>query len=68
MQSSRSAVDLGDNLQPYSSFNLTMEEEYRKIRGMSLMYKTPDVDKNGSSKEIPCDFLRFVANMRDDLE
>jgi len=45
-----------------------MEEEYRKIRGMTLTFKSTDVEKHGSSKEIPCDFLRYVANMRDDLE
>jgi hypothetical protein len=47
-----------------------MEEEYKKIRGMTVtVMKSVDVDdKNGSSKEIPCDFLRYVANMQDDLE
>ena len=51
----------------YSSFNLTMEEEYKKIRNHTVRIKNTD-DKYGTKELVPCDFLRYVANVKDDLE
>ena len=70
--------DKHDSLHPFSSFNLTMEEEHKKIRNHTVyMVKAKPgqgedkdaADNKYDSKEfIPCDFLRYVANVKDDLE
>ena len=59
-----------DSFHPYNSFNLTMEEEHKKIRNHTVyMQNVANRQNDTESKElIPCDFLRFVANVRDDLE
>ena len=51
----------------YSSFNLTMEEEYKKIRNYTVHIKNTD-EKYGTKEQVPCDFLRYIANVKDDLE
>ena len=44
-----------------------MEEEYKKIRNYTVRIKNTD-DKYGTKDLVPCDFLRYIANVKDDLE
>ena len=44
-----------------------MEEEHKKIRNQTV-YMGSDAMKNNSKELIPCDFLRYIANIQDDLE
>ena len=47
-----------------------MEEEHKKIRNHTVyMQSVASKQNDAESKQlIPCDFLRFVANVKDDLE
>ena len=52
-----------------NSFNLTMEEEFKKIMQHTYnMRSYQQYESKYSEEEIPCDFLRYVVNVRDDLE
>ena len=60
----------GENLSfSYQSFNLTLSEEFNKV-AMSTNHLTQSqqLPKTFSKEVIPCDFLRYVANMKDDLD
>ena len=67
MQGETSNIERHDSEHTYNSFNLTMEEEHKKIRRRTEYIRSDPV-KNDSKELIPCDFLRYVANVQDDLE
>ena len=61
--------DAGSSFDPYISFNLTMEEEFRKIRNHTVRLKEEQAKAAATSQMlIPCAFLRYVAGATDDLE
>lgn len=46
-----------------------MEEEHRKIRNHTISIKQATDGLQLTPEElIPCDFLRYVANVKDDLD
>ena len=60
--------EMMSSLHIFESFNETMKEEFQKIENHTYhLYRSASFVRN-SSDVIPCDFLRYVANVDDDLE
>ena len=60
--------ELMDSCQIFASFNQIMDEELTKIKNNTYQLYRSASFKQNNKEVIPCDFLRFVANIDDDLE